>query len=383
MRNIIKPNLSNLVIIIFFLTYPLDLLFYGATSRGFTSIPVGFLGNILITSFIVLIPFLLCSRKNWSLFSISKLNWILISVVFLFFILIISRVSLSDNFIAFDLYFWWINFTKFILGIFFAKIISDDRIQIYKLSLTFILYFSAFLFSFPALEDYNYLRSGDSLLILSLLLLVITKKFYFVFSIFILSLITFYMVDSRAALFLFLVGSSLIFIKRYPFKYIIPIVIIGFISLSYILYQLYANVSNINNNRLVRIIFERENDTSFLSREFLHDKAIEVFLKNVWLGDYAYYRQGDNAGYYSHDYWSFLSEFGILGVLIIVGIFIIAILNLILINKKKDNLSQLAFSLSIILIVGITFAKSYSWGLLYFIIGFLIFRLTNLKRLNS
>src|SRR5690606_36986315 len=131
------------------------------------SIPVGFIGNILLSFFILLIPFFLLSDRYWSLFSVSRNSWFLITLVTVLFVLIVARVVLSSNFIIFDFYFWWINFTRFILGFFFAKIILDKNIVDFKKYFIVILLSSTFLYSFPAAEDYNYLRSGDSLLIVS------------------------------------------------------------------------------------------------------------------------------------------------------------------------------------------------------------------------
>lgn len=387
MTSLLKPSLSGFIVLVFFLIYPLDLVFYGASSRGWPSIPVGFIGNILLSFFILLIPFFLLSDRYWSLFSVSRNSWFLITLVTVLFVLIVARVVLSSNFIIFDFYFWWINFTRFILGFFFAKIILDKNIVDFKKYFIVILLSSTFLYSFPAAEDYNYLRSGDSLLIVSILLLFFIRKFYFIFIIFIVALLNLYVLDSRAALFLYLIGSLIFFIRRYPLKYIIPFILSITLLLIYYLNYLYSTTSNINSNRLVRIIFEKENDTSFISREAMHNIAVEVFLNKILIGDYAYYRVGENIGHYSHDYWSFLAEFGLLGVLIVFSILILALLNIILsLSSNKTSrilLNELALIFSILLIVGIVFAKSYSWGLLYFIIGFLVFRITNLRSSNS
>lgn len=371
----IRASVQKLALLSFICAYPLDAIFFGLHSRMGIKIPIGFLGILL--SIAVLIMSLFVRQKTK--------NYIVVYIIGLYFFictLLLFRSELSN---WGDVYYFLVALGQISVGYYLIDyFLKKDN---GKISMFFLFSIIAcfIIYLIPSSGSYyNYLRSADAIVITSFFLLAQTKSRQFIFIIFLVTLITLYYVNSRASIILYCVSTFLYFGILWGKVRTLLIATVCSIIFGSWLFYIYNTIDNIHNNRLVRLLFQRENDTSLSARIMLKEKAKAVFHSNPLTGEFAYYRAEGLQGAYAHDYFSLIADFGIIGIVIVFLIFSCFLFSLLKLNKviKNNNaISVFGFSLMVIMyaVLGFLLAKDYTWNPLFLGVGLSIYTLLNIK----
>ena len=303
---------ATLGFICFICIYPLD----GIKLLLNTIIPLppfGFIG--LIISVFLIYPF----------FSIKRMLSINIWIV-IFYSLAISLIVLSINSRYFEWIDLWIQFKLFIsaplIGYFTAvflktKIVTANLLN-FILLLLLILSFAVIYFYFnrTLFLDTNYLSFAESILLISVFLIVFlqsrkTKLF--------ITLITFgllFMADSRFVFFSFILISFFYF-SLSSLKILVKLF---FLLIVVLLFILAYEPSLLLESRFARLILHSNNDTSLGARSELLSEGFSKTEFYSISGKFAYYREHCD-GCYAHNFLSLWFEFGVIGILFIVFLF--------------------------------------------------------------
>lgn len=138
-------------------------------------------------------------------------------------------------------------------------------------------------------------------------------------------------------------------------------------------YYLMLSVDNINNYRLLRLIYASDQDTSLNVRSSLLSDAVDVFTNNPLLGSYRYYASYGE-GLYAHNFMSFWSELGLSGVVFLATILTVSLMAFKLASKVRSNtLGRFVILINVSLMLGVVFAKSYHWQMIYYFSGINVF----------
>lgn len=368
-----KIRFVHISFIAFILLNLLDPVFYSINHLGQFNIPIGFLG-ILLTFFLLIKSFV----------PHGKIEMIRLTYMW-FIILLLLLILLSENGKLGDLYFWFGSVAFFVFGTYFYMFLSENRglnkHQIFLFIFTIISFYLMFIFIKLDMYGINYLRIADSYTLLSVLFLSYIRNNIVFWIVVLLSTATLYFVGSRFSMFSLVIAVMLVQFLVLNLKkkifFLITVLISSTISLNYA-YQVYLKVDNIHNSRFLRLIFERESDTSLLTRISLYEDALNVFKNNYIFGNYKYYRLNGMDGDYAHNFLSFWSEFGLLGVLLSIVLFVVNVKAFMtalkefkdqsLVDQNKPKLMFVLLS-TVIVILGFSFSKSYVWSSLYFITG--------------
>ena len=185
--------------------------------------------------------------------------------------------------------------------------------------------FSATLFDY---SEGNYLYYSDSLVIYSFFILALLgnkNRFSFLSAllVFILTSTCLYFVNSRSAILFFVASFVAYFFTVHGLKKSLLIMPPIFLSVFSFIFYINSTLDNYDGHRLLRLIFDRDTDTSLGAREVVNQFGKDTFYNNWFTGDFGLYRGIFGDGLYAHNYYSFLAEFGIIGVLMIFYILIV------------------------------------------------------------
>ena len=173
----------------------------------------------------------------------------------------------------------------------------------------------------------NYLMIADSFAVFSLLIINYTKKKKNKFILFFISAVCLYSTLSRTSLYAFLLVSiisysikSFNYGRRYKIKHSkILIQLTFFIVLIILIITIYddirirENFDFVNDNRMFRIIFNRDSDISATSRDTILDKGIEDIKNNIFFGNFMVeIKRNGSSGGYIHNYLSYWQQYGII-----------------------------------------------------------------------
>ncbi len=138
-------------------------------------------------------------------------------------------------------------------------------------------------------------------------------------------------------------------------------------------YTYFLALENVHQHRLLRLFFSSSLDTSLAARLPLNAQAWSVFKENPVLGDYQYYAATGSQGGYAHNFLSLWSELGMLGVAISVVMIGTALRAVGRCRRRVDEAKiGFAFVTAVALVLGMLFAKSYHWTVMYFVFGVLL-----------
>ncbi|MDC5278121.1 O-antigen ligase domain-containing protein, partial [Acinetobacter baumannii] len=302
--NLTKFNINTLAMFAFLLIFPLDYIAYTLGHIGFPSIPIGFLG----TTISFLLPFIFFMKKG---LRVSDLNILVFLGSFSFFI------ALSQNAVRMD-YLYWIK----TIGIFFVGLMMYDYFRqrnsiSYKyISVALLIIMSVFTMRYT--PDGNYLRLSDAFVITSLFLVSYQKRFFVTLITVAISSFALYEIGSRAGVLIYtLIAIILIYAKYgfWKFSFFIP-------PAAYVLYQFILSMNNsitdYNDNRLFRLLFSSDTDTSLNLRKTFNELGYQEFLNHPIFGNFGYYRNIYGEGSYAHNFISYLAEFGVIGIVFLV-----------------------------------------------------------------
>ncbi|EXA60631.1 O-antigen ligase like membrane family protein [Acinetobacter baumannii 1035119] len=355
--NLTKFNINTLAMFAFLLIFPLDYIAYTLGHIGFPSIPIGFLGTTI--SFALFFIFFL--KKD---LRISDLNILVFLGSFSFFI------ALSQNAVRMDYLYWAKSIGMFFVGIMMYDYFKQKNSIFYKhISILLLIIMSIFTLRYT--PDGNYLRLSDAFVITSLFLVSYQKRFLVTILTVAISCFALYEIGSRAGVLIYSLIAILLIYAKYgfwKFSIFVPPAL-------YVLYQFIMNlnesITNYNDNRLFRLLFSSDTDTSLNLRKTFNELGYQEFLNHPVLGNFGYYRNIYGEGSYAHNYISYLAEFGIIGIaflILVVGLYVVFVIQ----NFKiRTNYNLFIFALSTFCIIGLASAKSYYWIVPFLALGLL------------
>lgn len=362
----IKIDLIALGPIAFFLLFGLDPIFYYLSSVSGLYIPIGSIGLLLAA----LLSISLITTKTP--FSVKTYTILLVGTL----TLVVVLVYHAEYGKLLDIYFWFRAFLFFCAGYYLAAFLDSSQRSMRTRVLFLYACVSIFVLTFYSLGEFNYLRIADGVAITTIILLAMCKE-KFALLVSVVTAFLLYLIDSRAALIMF-IGVVLMHFSSSRNRLLMFPVLTGAIGLAYLyLRHMYLNVQNIHNHRLVRLIFERDVDTSLSVRHELTANAVEVMTQYPLLGKYAYYRVHGIEGGYAHNGMSFVAELGLVGGFLLALLLVPQVLLLIrfLFSKAKTQSVCLKATAMVALfsIIGIVFAKGYVWSIFYYSAGMSVF----------
>ena len=365
MRHRFYLRKSTLGLVVFLLIFPLDSIFYFLGDFTGFDVPVGILGIVLAG---LCIP---CFSKDLGLPLIGFFTYALLVL----FLIIVTVASSNSSWL--DLYFWLRAVALFVSGYLVYKFFVEFNVKKYLPLFYFIflvLLFISIAFEIP--DETNYLRVSGGALLLSLFILAIEDSRFRVLIFIPLVFLMLYKFESRFSIISFFFAVlCYVFVISGRFTRLSLLI---FIPLSMMVgYQIgnyyFQELDSIHAVRLLRLIYETENDTSLNARSELSSEALNIFTENPLLGEFKYYRSGGSGGGYAHNFLSYWAEFGLIGIfftLFAFFAFIFSFLKSLCLLKLKRPGPRAAFLCSVVFVLGFLFAKSYVWSYTYWFIGF-------------
>ncbi len=351
-------NKSALAFIGFLLVFPLDSIAYLGQVVGF-ALPVGFVG--IVVAFISLL--FIFKERGGRLF-------LLIFYSFIFFFLLLL-VFLSWRSGGEDYYFWLRSIAFFYLGFLFFSWLSVPHGAVVNNFLLVLLFFLLVLSFSVDFHGINYLRLSDGALMLVFLILALLRSGYLLVVASIVALLTMYNLESRFSLAV-LVVVLLVFAFLYlgvGWKLLIsifaPVVVFCIYQLGF---YFYGVIESVHDNRLLRLIYSPGQDTSLGARDEMLLNAISILRDNYIFGVYKYYLDY-GVGAYAHNFISYIAEFGLVGFLYSFLLLALLVFCLIKTMALDTPAKRFVFFCSIFVILGLLFAKSYNWSIIYFVFG--------------
>ncbi|ENW85221.1 hypothetical protein F906_02748 [Acinetobacter pseudolwoffii] len=360
MTKISNFNVNVFGYLFFILAYPFFVMSAGLSSN----IIFNQLYYYFLTAFCVVISIIFFIKSR------SLSVYFFVSLIFMMFFLSFFSKSYS--------YLDGIDFLKF-LGYFFAGysffkyLLLRERIN--KLIILFIYVvclISAFNFDY---NEGNYLYYSEGVVVFSFFIISIISKnslssYLCSILIFFLSLISLYYINSRSAIFFFSLSFLIFSFLFYGFRRSLFLITPLFSLVIAYLFYLNSTLDNYSENRLLRLLFDRDSDTSLSAREVVNQFGKETFVKNWFTGDFGIYRGVFGEGLYAHNFYSFLAEFGIIGILFLAYVIFIYFKAFLYIFKSNYQRFEIFLLLCLIYtFLGILLSKSYVWLFLYFTVG--------------
>jgi O-antigen ligase len=364
---------STLAFYCFVLLFPIDFLSYLLRGSVGVSVPLGLVGILLS---LCLLPLLVAVPGRNLLHRLAGLA---------LFAAPIGIVAASDQFDWLEAYFWLRTVLLFALGYHFSIWLAKNPRGSEWLAALWVICAVACV---PAREQFadsmsNYLRLGDAFMLLTFVLLAVCRSRGSFWLLLLPSLVVLYIVGSRFSLAVVAVAGASLGILRYGaggrvvlLMASVPIIVLV-VAFSYTRFEL---LDNVHENRFLRLMFAQDRDTSLQMRLVLAEEALTVFWQNPLLGDYKYYLRYRGDGYYAHNLLSFWAELGILGVLItvvVMGLAVRAVVVSLRDGRIRSSVHGFAYLVAVSVLLGLVFAKSYVWMLIYFSTGCLVAILTS------
>ena len=264
----------------------------------------------------------------------------------------------------------------FIVGFYLSRL---DRYSKYILgfywgvSMFWLLHvdYSVFLIDFSRFKtpeaEAIYLKIGEGYAILAILGIYVSRsKKYLPAIISLLSIPILFFINSRASLFIYIMVLMFPFFTLsnwYRYSLIFSFVVVCFLILSYV------NIDFILDSRVLRLIFNTEEDTSLQLRNDFMDRELLHLWKNWFWGDYSNYILREGEGGSIHNYLAFWAQYGFMPFLCMCMLFVcFMVFN---IRQWLKYHSQYIFNImlfSFALIAAWT-AKSYSYQLIWVVLG--------------
>ena len=338
---------------------------------------------------------------NQFYYSFQTVFCIIISVIFFiksrnllvyFFVSLILMMFFLSCFSRFYSYLDGIYFLKF-LGYFFAGysffkyfIFSKGNNKLIILFIYICCLFSTLNFNY---NEGNYLYYSECIVVFSFFIISAISKnnltsYVGSILIFFLSLTSLYFINSRSAILFFSLSFLFFSFLFYGFKRSLFLITPLFSLIIVYLFYLNSTLDNYSDHRLLRLLFDRESDTSLSARELVNQFGKETFMKNWFTGDFGLYRGVFGEGLYAHNFYSFLAEFGIIGLLFLVFVFFVFSIGFW--NIFKSNYQRIEIFLLLCLIytlLGLILSKSYIWLFLYFTVGMTVSYLNHKSSFSS
>lgn len=208
------------------------------------------------------------------------------------------------------------------------------------------------------------------------LILFITKveNSIYKYLLFAVGCITLFFLNSRSALYLFIIAFLIYFLlfSNIKNKFYTTFIAGSFIYL-FINNSLFSQALDANP-RMFKVITGLSEDGSNISRNFLYEVGLSRIKESPLLGDYGgTIRDFGTIGSYIHNILSYWQVFGLLPFLASIYFFVIQALVIMYKSYKDRKLRQTStyFILAVYLLISVIVAKSYVWYSAWFILGYL------------
>jgi hypothetical protein len=354
----------TLAFLAFMLIFPIDLVAYTTRVTTGVAIPVGMLGFTICA---LLMAMCLLGHGRRFLPRLAAMCLVLSPI---------AVACLSPQFAWFDIYFWMRAAGLFSLGYFFMTWVAQHpRGNVCVVAALLIC--GVLTISIPhsviAGGEGNYLRIGDAMMVTAFVALATCRSLGWYWAATGFSLVCLYAVGSRASLGLAAIASVTVGAMRFRFATLVGLAVaaipVAAIAAIYA-YSRFRSLASVHDDRLLRLLFAPSLDTSLAARRSLNAEAWSVFLENPLLGDYRFYERDGREGAYAHNLLSLWSELGVVGIAISVVVLGVGVGALWRARRRLDEAAaRFAFLTALALILGMLFAKSHVWTVMYFAFG--------------
>lgn len=378
--NIKNRDISSIIGKTIFLVLVLgDFISYMISSvTDLPSIPFGVFAYSLV--FISLITF--------GILKVNKINaplgfWLVLVSFLVFFLSAIIRIIFDSKVQFKDIYLVFLYLIFFSAGIFIGRALLKYRFnKIFYASLIMMVItlisladFNNFNFLLLTEEDANYLRLAEWFVICALGSLAYIKNPKISVFVFVISLISLFIINSRFALAGFFIAGS--FIIFYRFKAGGFLILSGFIMI-FILSL--VHIFNIDfelfkDNRVIRLILTPDVDTSLLSRREINLYGWKAIKENWFIGDFRGQVSYGGYGNYIHNILSYWRQYGLITFLCFFVLFSLIWSKVIkwFFNQQLMNSAYLFGSAYLIYVsLGIFLAKSFLYTEIFMVFGLII-----------
>lgn len=363
----LRISAQSFAMIGFMLLYPLDIVTLAVESATGLWLPSGSLG---IAIGLVLLPWLMRGRGR-------VLAWRLGSTLLLLTPILLA--ASSGRFEWSDVYHWARAAALFSLGYFFIKWLGEHPRGAPAIKLAMLACGALCLFMPRQLAEAaggNYLRVADAMMLIAFATLATCRSLGLYWTVAGISVLCLLFVDSRFSIVAtcIAVASLGLLRNRPPARMALVLLSIPIMSVGGLLvYMYFLAINNIHEHRLLRLFLSPDLDTSLAVRLTLNAQAWSVFEENPILGDYHYYTAPVAQGGYAHNFLSLWAELGIVGVAISAVMIGTALRTM---GRYRLRLSEanigFAFLTAVALVLGMLFAKSFHWTVMYFAFGVLL-----------
>lgn len=173
---------------------------------------------------------------------------------------------------------------------------------------------------------------------------------------------------SRSSLFLFLI--TFMFLEIYSKRYFMFSLLSALPLLAYfIIPDFFHNIAY----RYTILLFNKEEDLSYLSRAVLFDSGLESIYDNILFGYYGYeiIRDGDTGGYI-HNIISYFAAYGLFYTVFLFLIFFVSLYRVLVYREFLiQGIGLFCLGYFIYAFLSVLLTKSYNWPDIYFSIVFL------------
>jgi hypothetical protein len=219
---------------------------------------------------------------------------------------------------------------------------------------------------------YNYLALGDSLALLGLIMLGLLKRPTFRLATFFIVAVSLFFAYSRTSFFLFLLAAPLVLFigsrnaQRIGVAVVLAIVVAIIVGVASESESLGPAIE-----RMTVLLFEREADESYLSRQTILAEGIRNLQENWIVGRFLdEWWQNGLAGSYMHNWLSFWQAYGVIPFLGSIALFVATGLMLWKQLLKPTPLTGTAIALWTFAILAIVTSRAYGWPFLWLALGF-------------
>lgn len=220
----------------------------------------------------------------------------------------------------------------------------------------------------------NYQGIGDSLAVLSLLVVGLYRNTLLRIAVIIASLIILFFIGSRTSFAVYGLVTSLFIVLSTRFFVTLPILII--LALGLVLYGTSVDIDDLEsrNSRMVGIFTDYSEDNSIIGRKNLDQIGWEDISNSPILGDFGGQIRVTGAwSAYMHNFYSYWRQFGIAAFLAVVALYLwFVVLSINAINKIRHFGYNVPFLLCSFLMLESIISRSFTFGRLHLFFGVLV-----------
>jgi hypothetical protein len=218
---------------------------------------------------------------------------------------------------------------------------------------------------------YNYLALGDSIALLALMLLAVSRTLPVRLAILIGTAVALFFAFSRTSFFLFLICSTLVFLIGAKNSQRIGLAV-AFVMLGAVAVTAFSESQVVQPalERMAVLVTDRTQDDSYMARRELLQENLTHLRENWFMGRFMdqWWRFGENSGYI-HNWLSFWQSYGLLPFVASLVIFGLVAHNLWLELLKPRFVTGGAMAMFAYGMIAIITSRSFNWAFVWFTLG--------------